>query len=185
MLHMSQNNYKIELIQTLLKHENHIRGLAKDLGTNQMTVSRKIKELYKENIVDYKEEGKNKVFYLKKTLEAKQYACIAELYKLFAIIKQYPKLRTVFEKIREKDTISLAILFGSYAKCLATIESDIDVYIETQDVKIQKEIELIDTKLSVKIGKYDHQNILIKEIQKNHIIIKGVEEYYEKNQFFA
>ncbi len=185
MFHMSQNNYKLKIVEILLKNKNHIRGLAKDIGTNQMTISRKINELYKENIVDYHEEGKNKVFSLKKTLEAKQYVCIVELHKLFALIKKYPKLRLIIEKIRENNKISLALLFGSYAKGSATLNSDIDVYIETQNSALKKEIELIDTRLSVKIGKYAPQNILIKEIQKNHVIIKGVEEYYEKNQFFT
>ena len=43
---------------------------------------------------------------------------------------------------------------------------------------------MTDTKLSIKIGKYDKSNLLIKEILKNHIIIIGVERYYEKNRFF-
>ena len=43
---------------------------------------------------------------------------------------------------------------------------------------------MLDSKLSIKIGKYDKNNNLIKEIEKNHVIIKGVDEYYEKNKFF-
>lgn len=182
---MSQNNYKLHIVQVLLKNENHIRGLAKDLDTNQTTISRKLTELYEENIVDYTQEGKNKVFSLKKTLEAKQYACIVELYKLFEALQKYPKLRLIVENIRKNEKVSLAILFGSYAKGIATLDSDIDLYVETQNITLKKEIELIDSRISVKIGKYDSQNILIKEIQKNHIIIKGVEEYYEKNTFFT
>lgn len=182
---MSQNNYKIGIVEALLKKENHVRGLAKDLQTNQTTVARKLKELYGENIVDYKREGKNKVFFLKRTLEAKQYACIVELYKLFGVIRNYPRLRTVFEKIRQNSKVSLAILFGSYAKGTANKDSDIDLYIDTTDRNLKKEVELLGTRLSVKIGAYDRQNLLIREIEKNHIIIKGVEEYYEKNQFFA
>lgn len=182
---MSQNNYKLLIAQSLLRNENHIRGLAKDLSTNQTTISRKIMELYQENIVDYKQEGKNKVFFLKKTIEAKQYACIVELYKLFDALKKYPQLRIIFEKIRQNNKITLAILFGSYAKGIAAKESDIDIYIDTRNARIKKEVELINSRLSVKIGIYNSQNILIREIKKNHIIIKGVEDYYEKNQFFT
>ena len=52
------------------------------------------------------------------------------------------------------------------------------------NAKIREEISLIDSRLSIKLGKYDKSNILIKEIEKNHIIIKGVEQYYENNGFF-
>ncbi len=78
----------------------------------------------------------------------------------------------------------MAIIFGSYAKELAHKDSDIDIYLETENRKIKKDIENLNSKLSVKIGKYDKNNLLIKEIKKDHIIIKGVEKYYEKNELF-
>ena len=43
----------------------------------------------------------------------------------------------------------------------------------------------IDSRLSVKIGRYDKESLLIKEIQKSHIVIKGVEEYYEKTELLG
>ena len=184
MLHMSQINYNINIIEALLKSESHIRGLAKLIGTNQTTIARKVHNLYKENIVDFKKEGKNKVIYLKKTLEARQYVGLVETYKLLEILKKYPGLRRIIEEIKKNQKISLAILFGSYAKGTASKESDIDIYIDTTDNKIKEEVELIDSKINIKIGDYDKNSLLIKEMEKNHIIIKGVEFYYEKNKFF-
>ena len=183
-LHMSQNNYNVKIVESLLKSENHIRGLAKLIGTNQTTIARKVYDLYRENIVDFKQEGKNKVVYLKKTLEAKQYVNFVEIYKLLEILKKYPRLRKIIEEIKKNQKISLAILFGSYAKGTASKESDIDIYIDTTNNKIKEEVELIDSKVSVKIGDYDKNSLLIKEIEKNHIVIKGVELYYEKNKLF-
>ena len=55
MLHMSQKDYNIKIINALLKSENHIRGLARLLNTNQTTIARKVKELYENNIVDFKQ----------------------------------------------------------------------------------------------------------------------------------
>jgi len=185
MLHMEQNDYKSEIVNELLNNENHIRGLAKKLDTNHMTVLRKIKELEKENVVDYKEEGRNKVYFLKKTIEAKSYAFKTENYKLLKLLNKYPQLRKVVEKIQKNKRIHLAILFGSYAKAIAKQDSDIDIYIETQNRKLKQEIQIIDSRLSIKIGKYDKSSLLIKEIEKNHVIIRGVEEYYEKNKFFG
>lgn len=181
---MSQNNYNIRIVDALLKSENHVRGLAKALGTNQTTIARKVHELYKDNIVDFKQEGRNKVFFLKKTLEAKQYACFVETHKLLEALKKYPRLRRAIEQIKKNDKISLAILFGSYAKGIATKGSDVDIYIDTKNSKLKEEIELIDSKISVKIGGYSKGSLLIKEIEKNHVIIKGAELYYEKNKFF-
>ena len=181
---MSQKDYKIAIVENLLTRENHLRGIAKALQTNQTTISRKIKELYEGNVVDYRMMGKNKVFFLKKNIEAKQMACLAELHKVLVAITKYPRLRIVVEKIRQNPTINLAVLFGSYAKGTAHKDSDIDIYIETTDRKIKEEVSHIDSKLSVKIGLYNLQDLLIKEIEKNHIVLKGVEEYYEKYSFF-
>ncbi len=67
MLHMEQKNYKLEIIKLLLRKKSHIRAIAKKLNINHMMIVRKIKELSKENIVDSTKEGKNKVYFLKKT----------------------------------------------------------------------------------------------------------------------
>ena len=181
---MSQNNYNIRIVQSLLKSENHIRGLAKALNTNQTTIARKVHELAKENVADFKQEGKNKVVFLKKTLEAKQYVFSVEAERLIETIKRYPNLRRIIEAIKENNKINLAVLFGSYAKGTVTKNSDIDIYIETTDKKIKEAVELINSKISVKIGRYDKNSLLIKEIEKDHVVIKGIESYYEKNKFF-
>ena len=121
---------------------------------------------------------------MKKTTEAKSYVFIAENYKLIKLLEKYPNLRNAIEKIQRNKKISLAVIFGSYAKYLAKKDSDIDIYIETADKKLKRDIELINSKINVKIGKYDKNNLLIKEIEKNHVIIKGVEEFYERYNFF-
>ncbi len=182
---MSQNDYNRQIVESLLKEENHVRGLARALSTNQTTVARKLKELYRQNVVDYKTEGKNKVFHVKKTLEAKQYAYLVEINKQQEALHKYPKLRILFEHIRKNNKITLVILFGSYAKGTAHKDSDIDVYLDTKDKRLKEEVELLDTKLSVVIGPYNPNSPLIKEIEKNHIILKGMENYYEKARFFA
>lgn len=182
---MSQNNYNIKIVESLLKRENHVRGLAKELKTNQTTIARKLNGLYGENVVDFHFEGKNKVYSLKKSFEAKQQCCIMEQYNLLSAIKKYPEMRIIAQKIRENEKIQIAVLFGSYANGTAAKDSDIDIYIDTKDSNLKKEVELINSKISVKMGTYDKSSILIKEIEKNHIILKGTESYYEKHSFFA
>ena len=183
MLHMSQNCYKLKIIESLLKKENYIRGLAKELKTNQTTIARKLKELFRENVVDYKKEGKNKIYFLKKSLETFQIILILENYKLIELLEKYPYLRRIIQTIKQNKKIKLAIIFGSYTRGLATRKSDIDIFIETRNKKVKKEIENLNSRISVKIGNFNKENLLIKEIIKNHIIIKGVEYYYEKVGF--
>ncbi len=109
---------------------------------------------------------------------------MVESYKLKKAVEKYPSLRNLIERIQENKKIKLAIIFGSYAKFSANKESDIDLYIETLNQKLKQEIEKIDSRINAKIGKYDKKSLLIKEIEKNYIIIKGVEHFYEGNKFF-
>ncbi len=184
MLHMEQKDYKLEIVNELLRGSKHIREIARSLKTNHMRIIRGISVLEKENVVDYKQEGKNKVYFLKKTIEAKNYVFTTENYKLNKLLIKYPFLRRIIEEIQKNNKIKLAIVFGSYVKGNPKEDSDIDVYIETEDLNLKKEIKKVNTKLSIKIGRYNKSSLLIREIEKNHVIIKGVELYYEKNKFF-
>ncbi|MCD6398876.1 MAG: nucleotidyltransferase domain-containing protein [Candidatus Aenigmarchaeota archaeon] len=181
---MSRKDYEMEIVVNLLKKENHVRGIAKNLGSNQTTIARKLNNLSRANVVDHKMEGKNKIYSLKKNIEARIYVYMAEHYKFLKTIENYPSLRKIITNIQKNKKIGLAILFGSYAKGRATNDSDIDIYIATEDRELKKKIELVDSRLNVKIGKYNQKSPLIKEIEKDHVILKGVEIYYEKNNFF-
>jgi predicted nucleotidyltransferase len=181
---MEHKNYKFEIILQLIKEKNHLRMIAKLLNVNHMSVLRKMNDLVKENVVDFEEKGKNKIFFLKKTIEARNYVLMSEIYKLNQIIKKYPFLRKLIENIQLDRRVKLVILFGSYAKGNPKKESDIDVYIETSSKKLKEDLMTLDSRLSIKIGEYDLKNTLIKEINQNHVILKGVEEFYEKSEFF-
>ncbi len=173
-----------EIVLFLLRDERHLRGIAKALKQPHSTISRRLNTLSKENILDYKREGKNKVFFLKKNLQAKNYIFNAERYKLIKLLKEYPELSIIVEDILKRIKANMIILFGSYAKFTAKRDSDIDVYIETINKKTKEEIESINSKIKAKIGKFDMGSLLIKEIIKNHVILKGAEVFYEKTKFF-
>ncbi len=182
---MEQKDYKLEIVWLLFQEKSHVRGIAAKLRTNHMIVARKTRELAESNVVDFVQEGKNKTFFMKKTAEARGYLLMAESYRLLQTLCMYPGLRGIIEKMQKDERIRLAILFGSYAKGVATKSSDIDIYIETEDRNLGKELQLLDSRLSIKIGEYNTKNPLVREIEKSHVIIKGIEEYYEKNQFFG
>ena len=181
---MVQKWYSVEyeLISSLIKQENHVRALATKLNKPHSTVLRKLHELSELGVVDYKIEGKNNVYFIKDNLIARRMVINSENYKLIKILTKHSWVSPLFKQILEECKCSLIILFGSYAKGLATENSDIDIFIETSDIKIKRHIEQLHHKLSVKIGKFNKDDLLIKEILKNHIIIRGIEEYYEKNR---
>jgi len=185
MIHMVQNkNIELEVILNLIKNNSHLREIARSIKESHSTVSRKINELVKENIIDYKKQGKNKIFFIKNNLKAKNYIYSAEIYKLNKLLKKHPKLLIIFEDIKKNFSKAIIILFGSYAKGNEKSNSDIDIYLETTDNKIKNKIKELNSKLSIKIGEFDMNLLLIKEIIKNHVIIRGVEDFYERNNFF-
>lgn len=174
-----RNNLELDIIEVLLKTDNHVRGIAKTLNESHSTILRKLNKLKKENVIDYRKEGKNNIFFLKKHLVSHTYILQAELHKLLKILWKYPSLGVIFEEILKKTDDRLIVLFGSYAKGLAKKDSDIDIYIETKNRKTKRYIEEIHSKINVKIGTFDITSPLIKEIIKDHVIIKGVEVFYD------
>jgi predicted nucleotidyltransferase len=174
---------KYELILALLKESSHGRALADKLKVPLTTVQRNLKMLKEENVFDIKISGKNKIYSLKRNLPARVFVFNSENYKLLKVIGRYPLLEPVIEELRKMKS-ELIVLFGSYAKEKAKADSDIDVYIETENRKIKKEAELVNSKLSVKIGKFDLKSNLINEIIKSHVIVCGVERFYERLGFF-
>lgn len=180
----NKDNIDSEIILLLVNGENHLRGIAKQLNESHSTVLRKLNKLVKENVLDYKKEGKNKVFFIRKNLQAKNYVFNAERYKLIKLLKRYPEMNIIIGEILKKSKDTLITLFGSYAKFIAKSDSDIDIYVETRNRKVKEELESVHSKIKVKIGDFDTDSQLIKEIVKNHIIIKGVEVFYEKTEFF-
>jgi len=183
---MIQNkiNYTYEIILRLLKKEMHGREIAKELKTSLTRVQSILTELRNTNILDYKVEGKNHIYFIKINLQSKLFILNAENYKLIKILRKYPILEPIFKEITEKCPEKIIILFGSYAKFIPKKDSDIDIYIDTTDNKIKDKIKNIYNNLSIQTRKFDTEDLLIKEIVKNHIIIQGGEIFYEKLKFF-
>lgn len=183
MNHVEQN-LTDEIIVLLLKEDLHPRAIAEKLSTNHVTVLRKLRDLEQENVVDFRTEGRNKTYTIKQSLEGRNAAMIAELYRQSQVVGRYPVLRGIFEAVRELPDVPLVLLFGSYAKGSATKESDIDIFLETADPAGKKQLEQKHSLLSVKTGRFDRDDLLVREIMKDHVIIRGVEVYFERTGRF-
>jgi len=184
--HMNQIkvNYEYEILLSLLKKNMHGRELAKELKTSLTRVQSIFNELRQINVLDYEIEGKNHVYFIKKNLIAKSFILNAENYKFIKLLKKYISLEPIFKDIIEKCPDKMIILFGSYAKFIPKNDSDIDIYVETTDKNLKENIQIINNLLGVKIGEFNPNDLLIKEIIKNHIIIQGGETFYERLGFF-
>ena len=182
MFHVEQN-IEYDIILHLMESDSHPRRIAKDLNVPHTTIIRKLINIDEINVVDFREEGRNKVYFLEGTLEARSFIISAEVYRSMRTIELYPRLRSLFSAIIRNEEIRLAILFGSYARWAPTYKSDIDIFIETKDRNIRSDIEKLHSRASVKIGDFDRSLDLVREIEKNHVIIKGFEAYVGKTRF--
>ena len=179
-----KDNLGFKIILALISKKSHLREISRKLNVPHSTILRKIRKLLEKNVLDFFLEGKNKVFFIKNNLKAKNYVFSAEIYKYNQFLEKNPKLSVLFEDILKIAKSNLIVLFGSYAKQNFGKNSDIDIYVNTTDKNLIKNIENLNLKLSVKIGKFDKSSLLIKEIIKDHIIIRGVETFYEYTNFF-
>ena len=184
MVHMNQNKIKYEIILNLLKGSSHGRQISKDIGMPLTTIQRSLRDLESENALDFDIKGKNRVYMLRKNIITKKYVFSAENYKLLKLLQTYWDIDPVINDIAGKSSSSLVVLFGSYAKFSASKGSDIDVYVEGHNEKEKQVLEAISSKVNVKLGSFDLNSLLIKEIMLNHVIIKGVEEFYGRIGFF-
>lgn len=175
---MSQkwNSYKI--ILELLKKESHLREIARNVNLSPSTTQRNLNLLLEENIIDCIEEGKNLKYFLKKTLEAQNFIFIAENFKFNEFIKNNFDLRELISRIKKLTQDKLVIIFGSYANYSQNSKSDLDLYVETSNKKLKEKIENLNEIISVKIGRFDKNSILGKEILKNHVILQNIERFY-------
>ena len=166
-----------------MKNSNlHQRELGRILKTNQTNIRRAVLNLEKENIVDKKNVGKSKNYFIRNTLEAFIYEKIVENYKLMKIIEK-PKIRKIFKEIQNKIDFNklppdlIIVIFGSYTKKLETKNSDIDIYINSDLKKDKKLIEEISDNLNIVQGKFDENNHLFNEIKRDHIVLNNLDGF--------
>ncbi|MBU3923437.1 MAG: nucleotidyltransferase domain-containing protein [Nanoarchaeota archaeon] len=175
---MERKDYRLEIVGALIGSSCHSRELARKLEINHMMLNRKFKELVEQNVMDYRVEGKNKVYFMKNSVEARSFVFMAENYKLIKLLEKNPTLRRIVDYVVSDKRFGLCVLFGSYTKGIADKKSDVDIFVETGSKVLKNDLEKLDSKVSVKIGKFDRSSSLGKEILKNHVVIKGVERLY-------
>ena len=177
--------FRYEVLLLLLKKDMHQRELAKELKTSLTRVQFILRELRAVNVLDYRVVGRNYMYFIKKNLVSKSFILCAEQYKFAKFLRKYPLLEPLFKEIIGKYPHEMILLFGSYAKGIAKEESDIDIYVDTRQKKIKEVIAALHDGLSVHIREFHKEDLLIKEIIRNHVVIQGGESFYEKLGLFT
>lgn len=158
------------------------RDVAKRLKMNQKTVSNILNELEKEHILKFTQEGKNKYYYLNEFYSyIKEIIQLMETQRKINFLEKYERLKGLFLRLRERSD-GISIIFGSYANFSANEKSDLDVFV-MGDIRDIEDLEgLYNVKINIiksNKNKFDKKEHIIKEIIKNHIILKGVEDFIE------
>lgn len=123
---------KIELIEELF-YENplqqfQIRGIAKELNIPKSNVKRYIDSLIKKGIVKKEKD----IFYYFKAREGES---LYTFYKKQFFLEKIFKSK-IIEFIEEKCLPSSIILFGSISKGEYDKESDIDIFVESEEISL-------------------------------------------------
>lgn len=176
----------VELLAKNMEKKFTINEVAKSLKEYYSFVHRIINRLAKDGVIIKNKAGKAYLCSLNIENE-KSFALIqlAEIEKREGLNKELKLILEDFVKSAES-SISI-VLFGSYAKGIATKESDIDILLISKEKKrIDKIIKEIYAKYGKEINaiimtpedfKKQKDKAVIKEIVKNHYVIHGVENF--------
>ncbi|MEK6925940.1 MAG: helix-turn-helix domain-containing protein [Nanoarchaeota archaeon] len=179
------NNKVLEVLKNFAGDYNkkiYGRDIAKKLKMNQKTVSNILIRLEKEHILKFSIEGKNKYYYLNNlNHNIKEIIKLIEINRKINFIERYKKFKDLFNKLESRSN-GILVIFGSYANFSTNEKSDLDILIigKIQEIKDLEQLYKIKINI-VKIDKkkVNKKDVLIKEIIKNHIVLKGVEEFIE------
>jgi len=173
----------------------HVREIAKLIKKSHVTLLPHLKELEKNNILKFKIEGKNKIYFLNlEDSKINEYLSMAEKLKTLRLLEKEMFINKLYSEIQNMNLQGSLIIFGSYANNTQTKESDIDIlYIgnlsEIQEKTVKnleklynKHIHLV--KMDEKTFNKSLNSELIQEIIKNHIILYNHDLFINKLRMF-
>ena len=163
------NTYKIlELFIEFPAKDFSVRGLARNLKLSHATVLKYIVDLEKLSLIKKKETTLYPTYFA--NTESQKYKFYKRNWLVFKINES-----GLIEYIQKETLPSTVILFGSGAKATFTEKSDIDIFVEANETKL--DLTKYEKKLNHKINLLFEQNInnLSKELRNN--IINGIVLY--------
>ncbi len=191
MVEKAVNYLKIlSLYRTDYEANLHIRAMAKLLDTSHVTLLPHLKYLEQSKILQHEKVGRNKQYLLNKAnILTKYYLTATEQLATISYLEKNFVIKKLAEHLNNLDTVAPFILFGSYANNTATEQSDIDLFCIgtlTKDhaTYLKKFEATYGKKINTKTATTENFNtglrtgdILIKEIIKNHIILRNPDHF--------
>lgn len=177
----------ISLFTNGFDREYYIREVEKLLKISPRTAQLILEDLENKGIIESKVKGKIKAYKLRINELSKRYLTLVEQYKSIAFLEKNLLVKEVIEKI-SPFIDGIGIIFGSYAKGTSSKESDLDIFVagNYKNEEIKKVSRNLGVEISVKcyplniFKKNISQDILLKEILKNHIVFIDVEQFIRK-----
>ena len=181
----------LDILDLLFSNYNslmNVREIARKLHLNPATSSHLVKELIDFGLIKYSETGRSKILKLNiENVELLDFLSIAEIMKKIRFIERIP-FKQFFKMLELDEGLNMIILFGSYARGNNSKNSDLDLFIvsnkgsreplpsyllpiKMHDISMTKEMFLENLNAG---------NEVIKEIIKNHIIIKGTDRFLQE-----
>ena len=162
---LKNNIYRI--LELFIENPNRdfsVRGIARKLKLSHATVIKHIDNLLKLDLINKKEETLYPTYHA--NTESPKYKFYKRSYIVFKISET-----GLIEFIQKQTLASSIVLFGSCAKGIFTEKSDIDIFVESKESKL--DIRQYEKKLNKKINLLFESNInnLSKELGNN--IING------------
>ena len=163
------NTYKIlELFIEFPTKDFSVRGIARNLKLSHATILKYIADLEKLSLIKKKEATLYPTYFA--NTESQKYKFYKRNWFVFKISES-----GLIDYIQKETLPSTILLFGSGAKATFTEKSDIDIFVEANEAKL--DLAKYEKKLNRKINLLFEQNInnLSKELRNN--IINGVVLY--------
>ena len=187
-INITENGLQIiSLFTNGFDREYYIREVEKLLKISPRTAQLILEDLENKGIIESKVKGKIKSYKLKINELSNRYLTFVEQYKSIAFMEKNLLVKEVIEKINPFID-GIGIIFGSYAKGISNKESDLDIFVAGHYEK--EEIKKVSRNLGIEISikcyplktfeKNVNQDILLKEVLKNHIVFKNTELFIQK-----
>lgn len=168
MIKITKNMNEVLCILFREKNQN-FNDIARKTGISVMGVSKIIKKLKENNIVNVTKIGRSSVVSLNITQDNLEIFALAEKYKFDKFVEKYPKLKPFLIRLKEKTNAGSILIFGSYTSDEASFESDLDLlfinFAKTVIKTINESSVLINVDISpIFITKKD----FIKQVKNKH-----------------
>jgi uncharacterized protein len=184
-LDMTENTLRVlSLFTSDFTRDYYVREVGRLLDISPRTSQLVLENLEKKGIIKSKIRGKIKNYKLHISESTKKYLVFVEHYKAISFLEEHLIIKEIIEKITP--TIEgIGVIFGSYVKGVEKKSSDLDIFIAGKYNR--NEIRKISLKFGIDISikcyplklfeKKLNEDILIKEIFKNHVVFINAEQF--------